>query len=540
MEEHSPVGAWIPRAAYRDVGTTYGQSFDTHHYSAHPPSTSTSTSTYFPLAPRLVLTPEQEARPDHAPRDILPPIDAQHAQQIEELWTKLRVAGRSYTDRRRCWILYQALPSPRPRYLEDKFLRKLLYILGLVEFKTLVNYERYFSVVDEWLAEGVPLTVKEWNKAISFAGRWVRRSSNHELRTAVETWMRMEKQGAIPNKATFNILFDVAVRAGRFALADTIYKELAARGLREDRYLRTGLIFYAGIRGDGDAVRQAFRDLVNAGEIVDTAVMNCVMRSLILCGEMASAEDVFDKMKLLHHTKFGVEGPRNWRERRLLGKHLEKVAYELQMEREEHEASFFGSTFSTELKKEEAQRAAPIHPNDRSYQILIQHHAHRTGDWERVCQLMAEMREEGWHVHGKIYVAIWYGFWHHGGYVEATWSRKRLEALWEEFLGIVQAPPNPKYSLHASDLEADEGGEEEWDAEAADVSNEHLPPYFTPRMAIAILSAFYRCAGAKRMLQVWEQIQHRWPEMSAQDEARVQRVVRRFRAEDDMYITAEQ
>lgn len=296
-EEQGELGRPISRAEYADLGVTYPSPSDLWEIlpgQRHPPQQTAlrpvlptqARPNYLPLAPRLVLTPKQEERPPYSKRRVLPPEDKQHAQETKRLkellrshWQSMRVG--------RIWAQYMRLRPPRPRYLSDDLLHKLFARLSMVEFKTLASGRRYFALLDECLDEGVQLTREEWNTAIAFAGRWVKHTSKEEVKAAVETWMRMDTAGHQPDNVTFNILFDVAARAGRFALADTIAAELEARELPLNRYFRTSVIHYAGIRGSGDGVRKAFKDLVNAGEIVDTAVMNCVILSLVRSGEAA-------------------------------------------------------------------------------------------------------------------------------------------------------------------------------------------------------------------------------------------------------------
>ena len=66
--------------------------------------------------------------------------------------------------------------------------------------------------------------------------------------------------------------------------------------------------------------------------------------------------------------------------------------------------------------------------------------------------------------------------------------------------------------------------------------NEDRLPYITTHLATCVVYAFYKCAGAKRMQEIWRQIQDKWRDMSLEDRERVQRAVDRFKREDGMYI----
>jgi hypothetical protein len=431
---------------------------------------------------------------------------------------------------------------------------------------------RYFSFLDDAKAAECRISTEEWNTAIAFAGRWARYTTSEEVKKAVETWMRMENEGEAPSDVTFNILADVAARAGRFALANIVVQELHARGLPLTRYYHTSQIFYAGIRRNGEAVRQAFRTLVNAGEIVDTAVMNCVILGLVRAGEAASAENVFQKMKSLHAVKQERVVRRNWRERKKLGYELRATALKLREEKDAHESSFFGSQYSNEDHKEAAQRKAPIHPDFRTCRILVRYHAEVSGNLERVREMMDEMKSEacGGRVHGSAYLSLFMGFGKWGGHAYTAWNRTSLEQYWKDFLREIEEGKSKQPSrtlashLHdptiiltayteapiylpfhdlpdklsrrtspsAPDTSPDDDEPSEISSLPPEPSREDAPTHFSVRIAAKVILAFYKCVGARRVREVWSEIQEHWPEMRDWERERVQRVVDRVVRDD--------
>ncbi|OCL10809.1 hypothetical protein AOQ84DRAFT_374562, partial [Glonium stellatum] len=199
---------------------------------------------------------------------------------------------------------YQQLPYPRVSYLHTSTIRLLLHCLAIVERKDEVSMQRYLSILDDMKAADISISTSEWSTAIHFAGRCFKRVTQAEVDSALYIWKEMEQEAGVQGTyVTFNILFDIAVRAGKFELAERIMKEMEARNLRFSRYFRTGLMLYHGRRHDGEGVRKAYRDLVDAGEIVDTAIMNAVIASLMRAGEPAAGEHVFARMKTLHASK---------------------------------------------------------------------------------------------------------------------------------------------------------------------------------------------------------------------------------------------
>lgn len=381
----------------------------------------------------------------------------------------------------------------------------------------------------------------------------MRNVSAAEVKSAVEVWMRMESFGVKADEVTFNILYDLAVRAGRFALAGTIEREIRQRALPLNRYFRTSVIYGAGLQRDGEGVRRAFKDLVDAGEIVDTSVMNCVILSLLRAGEAGAANSVFLRMKALHEAKFGTSAPFDWRMGKALGIRLDAEAKRLRKEEGAHEKSFFGGKFATRAKMEEVQRTAPIAPDARTYRILIGF-AVECGELKKAKSLVSEMEEKGLHVHGSVYVGLLRGFSKFGGFIGGEWNSRALEEVWQDTLRS-----NLQYSRQSQNDIADDGdgvvdltggdGEQEEDAPTPPpppppIPETSRPTYFTRSLALAAVNAFYKCMGRERMLEVWAVAERRWIEqqdygagsVSEEELAWVRMVVEKLRAPGELEV----
>ncbi|KAK6430574.1 hypothetical protein LTR95_013269 [Oleoguttula sp. CCFEE 5521] len=527
----------ITKDEYLDLVNTYGlpsDMWDKPKFGLQRPPTTTNQD--YPLAPRLVLTAEQEDSPPYAPRKVLELKGAAHVSAKRDLKRLRRrlLHEPGTTQVYPLWENYRRLPTPRPRYLSDKELRGLFAHLAFVEFTwtdAKVPRNPYLTLLEECVAEDINMEVLQWSTAINFTGRSSRHITTEEVKAAVELWMRMEQKGIEANHVTFNILYYIAIKAGRFALADTIFNELRARNLELDRYFRITQIYYAGVRGNGDEVRRAFNNLVNAGEIVDSAVMNCVIRSLLQAGEAPAAEHVFERMKRLHEEKYGTRGPAHWQGQRKLARLLNETGKRLREDRTTHEASFFGGSFADVDKREEIQRQSPIAPTPRTYRILLRHHARDSGDMGRILELLEECKELDIPMLGSVYYHIFFGFRVFGGYSWTLWSPSALEGFWQDFLdAILEAKPAPAPPQPASDeldhesdarvgtlaeIDTAEGVSEMEDQDFApdddmDDSYDRRVPVITAVLATTVLRAFYQCKGTARMQEVYEQIQDRW------------------------------
>lgn len=499
---------------------------------------------HYTLAPRLFLTAEQEEGSAYKYRRFIPPPEnEEHAENLRALHNLLQ-SRLGTVPHKALWQAWGKLLTPRAKYVPDSDMKKFFRHLSWVEFRSSREaMKRFFALIDECMDEGVRLNQGAWTSAMAYAGKWVRNVSSEEIKAAIETWMRMEQEGHRANHYTFHVLTDVAIRAGRFALVDTLFAEMKARKIPVNRHFRTTLIYYAGKRGDSNAVRQAFQELVDAGEIVDTLVMNVVIQSLLRAGEPAAAESTFLRMKALHQEKYGALRPSDWRERRLLDQFLDKSGAMLRKRKEQHQQSFFGAPFSVDDKREEIQGVTPIAPDADTYSILIKYHARTTGDLYKIRKLLEESRSLGHHIYGGVYFNILRGFVHHGGYRHSAWNRTSLEELWKEILAectvssllpLATVPVDEEhYAFDAlgpipvepttqdSNTRFDEN-----EAELMEETPEMMRSvYFTRTVAYDVLHAFYKCTGPRRVSQVWQEILARWTDASEDDKEQVQKLV---------------
>ncbi|KAL1302151.1 hypothetical protein AAFC00_002584 [Neodothiora populina] len=440
-----------------------------------------------PVAPASVATISASAvaSTKHQPRRKLPADAPHYRDQIGRVESLLQ---NHETPHDLLFDAYQALPHPRISYLSDGQIRKLMLHFSIVEYKSEASMLQYLSLVDDLTAADIPLTINEWNSAIAFAGRWVRRVTDDQVETATQIWLRMEREADVrSDNVTFNILFDVAARAGKFALAEMIMREMLARNMPENRYFRTNKIFYYGLRHDGTAVRQAYKELVDAGCFVDTAVLNCVIASLIKSGEASAAEHIFDRMKAMHddHTP-GTPAVRSWRKQRNLARVLDKAA---QLLREDPE------------RRAQVQEATPITPNLNTYRLLIKYHALESGNIDRVTELLDELHQMRIHMHGSVFYHLFRGFHLHGGVRYSSWTKSRLDQLWAVFSEFVQRTDERNQDHHGITYEEDRGC------------------YYDCGIVIAVLRAYNKVAGKDAAMDVWDEVLDKWkPEHDALDE----------------------
>jgi pentatricopeptide repeat protein len=401
----------------------------------------------------------------HEPWPLKNLADAVHIRKLKKLLED------DETPHAKVFDTYTRLPSPGVVYLDIDTVRALLHHLSVVERPTPLAMQRFLSVLDDMKNAHIHISRSEWTSAIYLTGRAMGTVSGDDLQAALNMWRDMERRAGVKGGfVTLNVLFDLAVKAEKFQLAETFFQLVKQRRLQLHRHFRVSMIYYYGILQNGNAVRRAYQDLVNAGDIVDTVVLNSVIAALIRAGEPAAAEHVFERMKRLHATR-SVPAPghqffnRTWRDRRSVGLHLT------------HEARKFKKIKDEEALKQ-LQDYAPVAPNSRTYALLIRHEAATAGNIDRVYDLMQEMRYNSVPLEGTIYIAIFHGFKHFGGVRYSSWTRDKLERIWTQYLKALN-----------------DGLERTWISVMA---------------VVAALNAFAKCTDPDRTFRAWEEIRKIW------------------------------
>ncbi|RMZ81440.1 hypothetical protein DV738_g2154, partial [Chaetothyriales sp. CBS 135597] len=371
---------------------------------------------------------------------------------------------------------YKQLPSPGVSYLPSGIIRLFLQRMSTPWAKSEKAMLRYLSLIDDMQRANLPISRAEWSSAIYLAGRSFPRVTTHDMKFAFKMWREMEQEAGVQSHhVTFNILFDIAVRAGRFPIAQSMLKEMHDRGLKLNRLGRVTLIFYHGLREDGDAVRKAYRDFVDSGEIVDTLVLTCVMASLFNAGEPTAAEQIYERMKDLQkrfQLRQRPDGSETLYMRYPKGAHSHTIDHEMasnSLGRVLLKASHLKEVLPEQ--HQELQSIMPLTPNYKTFGTMIAHHANVSGNLDRLTVIMNEMVEL-FHlpfrpVHFQL---LFKGFALHGSMNEhSTWNLQRLDLAWaackstiktaaaaskRSKLGAAAAPPEPTLA-DVQDIETD-------------------------------------------------------------------------------------
>lgn len=401
----------------------------------------------------------------HVPWPLEDPADDKYIRYLENL---LMDEESLHED---IYQTYKRLKSPGVVYLHVETIRALLHHMSVVERPSPEALQRFLSIMDDMKTAHIHITQEEWTSAIHLAGRATKKATKNDVQSALHIWRDMEQRAKIQGgHVTFNVLFVIAVKAKMYALADSFLNEVKERGLTMHRHFRTSLISYYGKLRNGDMVRQSYQDLVAAGDIVDTVVMNAVISALMRAGEPAAAEHVFERMKRLDSERMpDAPGHRyynkTWRDKRALGLYLT------------HEGDRLNQNEDKEAL-EELQGYAPIAPDARTYGLLIRHEARTAGNIDRVHELLQEMRHRSLTLEGTIFIVIFHGFNTYGGVRYTSWTPDKLEKVWKQF--------------HKA------------------LYNGQERTFLSSMAVISTLKAFKKCTDDQRTLNVWEDLRKLW------------------------------
>ncbi|KAI9042525.1 pentatricopeptide repeat protein [Aspergillus affinis] len=328
--------------------------------------------------------------------------------------------------------LYRDLPHPGVAYLSKRSRGALLRRFANPPNRRWVDARRYLALVEDMVASKLPLSRSLWSSAIHLAGRASGKVIKADLVRSIGIWQQMEHLGGIRGDGVvFTILFDIAIKAGQFTVADRLMEEMARRKISFGRTGKVSKIYYHGMLQDPKGIHRTFDEFVSSGEIVDTAVLNCLLVSFLRAGEAETAEELYSRM--IHGQK--TEKPRttygpgytseliDYRDKAKRLNQVLQLASPLKDRLPEHHRAL--------------QQAFPMVPDTRTFHILLSHYAYQTGNLESFMSTLKDM-EMTFTIppRGMIYLLLFDGFAHNGR-KRKGWTSERLQETWRAYLAVL-------------------------------------------------------------------------------------------------------
>lgn len=311
--------------------------------------------------------------------------------------------------------LYQKLPTPKVTHLSWPSIKSFVSRMMTVPLRDELSMLRYLSILNDMKTANIPISRNEWNAAVSFVARAFKVVTLREAKSAIQLWKESELAvGAASDVVTFNILLDLASKSDIPVLADWILREMETREIGLDRFTHTTIITYHGFRGNGEGVRAAYRDLVDAGEVVDTVVLNAVMSALLQAKQPQSAEYIYENMKrvtLDPPNPPPTTGPTDWQGKRAWAQRLKRIAKQRRI-----------------IAGYMAEFNASLAPDIYTFNMLILQYC-RIGNYDRAQILLGDMKECSVNMDETIFVALLKGFYWFGGMRYSPWTPERLDIV---------------------------------------------------------------------------------------------------------------
>lgn len=315
------------------------------------------------------------------------------------------------------WQHYKTLEVPRCSAISRTALRFVLDTLAHCRPRTKQGMDRYMEVINEMVSLPVPIVplVSEWTAAISFAGRAHKHPTRAQLKKCVDLYNEMQDRfGVKPNRVTFNVILDVAVKARQWDQVQGFLREMEFRGISYDRYTYTTMIQGAGYRGSSDEVSRIVQQMIDKGVQLDTYMINCVMSAYIRSASPQEAEMLFEGMK--RGTLHGSFGPSS--------------THTSEGSSDAHTATQMAIKNREVVQPRNASRSAP---DIATYCLLIQHHCKATGDLSRVISLLEDMEVNKVGDSVSLFQSLFSGFVAHGR-TKPVWDLDRLSYVYQTLL----------------------------------------------------------------------------------------------------------
>ncbi|KAL2833407.1 hypothetical protein BDW59DRAFT_138609 [Aspergillus cavernicola] len=349
---------------------------------------------------------------------------------VEAIWDKDKSNHYIFT-------LYRELPSPGMIHLSKRSRGALLRRFANPRDRRWVDARRYLALVEDMMAANLSVSRSLWSSAIHLAGRATGRVTKEDLIRAIGVWNQMEYLAGIQaDGVVFNVLFDIAIKAGQYTVADRLIEEMERRNIQFGRSGKVTKIYYHGLLGDANGVRLAFDEFVKSGEIVDTAVMNCLIASFLRSDETQTAEQIYYQLLRTQattqsaldsdHASMHVTSPNLTSELAVYRKRTKKLGRVLEL------SASLKDSFPDHHRT--LQEALLVAPDTRTFHVLLSHYAYKTGDLKAFVSVLDDMKEVfPVPPRGMIYLLLFDGFAHQGRHRKG-WVAEKLWTVWKAYL----------------------------------------------------------------------------------------------------------
>jgi pentatricopeptide repeat protein len=351
--------------------------------------------------------------------------------------------------------LYRDLPSPGVAHLSKRTRGLLLRRMSQPPNRRWADARRYLAIVEDMIAAKLPLSPALWTSAIHLAGRAMGHVKKQDLVRSIGIWQQMEHLAGIESDpVVFTILFDIAIKASQFTVADRLLQEMSKRGIEFRRAGKVSKIYYYGMLRDVNGIHRAFDEFLAAGEIVDTAVLNCLMTSFIRAGKIRIAESLYERMM---QAQAAARPAGDTGHKGVSSTHQPALASELMLYRKAAKELNRAFEMATRIKHtlpahhRALQESIPMSPDTRTFHIFLSYHAIHSGNLQAFSKIVDDM-EKTFAIppRGMIYLLLFEGFARYGR-KKKGWTADKLRFAWRSYVRALyesRTRLNGDFSIH--------------------------------------------------------------------------------------------
>jgi hypothetical protein len=337
--------------------------------------------------------------------------------------------------------LYRDIPAPGIAKLPRNIRGQLLRVCAKAPNRRWADARRYLALVQDMINSEKSMSRSMWTSAVYFASRGSGsgRVLKRDLVRAIGVWQQMEHVAGIEaDDVVFNILYDAAIKASQFTVADRLEQEMKRRKLDFTRFGLVAKIYSAGVQKDLDGITENFQKFVKAGELVDTVVLNSLCSAFIRAGDPSAAEQLYGRMIEAQKAKLSTD--------RSLTNDANRVVFEHSLSSVFSKYRTNSRAFGDFLKRSQAlkrhspkhhqalQDSIPMTPDTRTFYIFLRYYARQSGQFDKIVMILRDM-EDAFAVppHQIVYMMLFEGFSIHGLQKKA-WSAEKLRLVWHAYL----------------------------------------------------------------------------------------------------------
>lgn len=191
---------------------------------------------------------------------------------------------------------YQALPTPRPLHISTQHLEDL--ISSFMDTRKPAHRAIYNILIEDMISCGMPISVHEYNSctfmAMSSFYEELRESKSGSLALEqIERFRNNIAQTRHTDSSTINILFGFALQSEQEELVSQALEKFQTSSISPDRVTMMIYIMNEGKKHNSVAVRGLYEEMCSKGYVIDISVLNVLLKSLLLCGDIEGAENIF-------------------------------------------------------------------------------------------------------------------------------------------------------------------------------------------------------------------------------------------------------